>query len=191
MDLVAGVRKEGSRYVMLPDLTANAHLTFPFPPSGGRAEFKWEDVKSDQHRENYLGHSLMAPVGRWQKNRDLSWYATSSTASANETAAQQRATEIRLIKEAERDALSAALGFAVTPRLPGTETSGAERKEVERVVRETADEELDGDGERGVGFGAYTGGSGPGRMLGEKGGGERIARHPPVEPSHAHSAAVS
>ena len=60
MDLVAGVRKEGSRYVMLPDLTANAHLTFPFPPSGGRAEFKWEDVKSDQHRENYLGHSLMA-----------------------------------------------------------------------------------------------------------------------------------
>ena len=30
------------------------------PVSGGRAEFKWEDVKSDQHRENYLGHSLMA-----------------------------------------------------------------------------------------------------------------------------------
>ena len=28
--------------------------------SGGRAEFKWEDVKSDQQRENYLGHSLMA-----------------------------------------------------------------------------------------------------------------------------------
>ncbi|KAL8799909.1 MAG: hypothetical protein Q9200_007411 [Gallowayella weberi] len=40
MDLVAGVRKEGSR--------------------GGRDAFKWEDVKDDQHRENYLGHSLMA-----------------------------------------------------------------------------------------------------------------------------------
>ena len=40
MDLVAGVRKEGSR--------------------GGRDSFKWEDVKDDQHRENYLGHSLMA-----------------------------------------------------------------------------------------------------------------------------------
>jgi len=40
MDLLATVRKEGSR--------------------GGRADFKWEDVKADQHRENYLGHSLMA-----------------------------------------------------------------------------------------------------------------------------------
>ncbi len=40
MDLVAGVRKEGSR--------------------GGRGEFKWEDVRDSQHRENYLGHSLMA-----------------------------------------------------------------------------------------------------------------------------------
>ena len=28
--------------------------------SGGRADFKWSDVQSDQHRENYLGHSLMA-----------------------------------------------------------------------------------------------------------------------------------
>ena len=27
---------------------------------GGRGDFKWEDVKDDQHRENYLGHSLMA-----------------------------------------------------------------------------------------------------------------------------------
>ena len=40
MDLVAGIRKEGSR--------------------GGRGEFKWEDVRDSQHRENYLGHSLMA-----------------------------------------------------------------------------------------------------------------------------------
>jgi hypothetical protein len=29
--------------------------------------FKWDDVKTDKHRENYLGHSLSAPVGRWQK----------------------------------------------------------------------------------------------------------------------------
>ena len=31
------------------------------------AEFKWDDVKVDKHRENYLGHSVKAPVGRWQK----------------------------------------------------------------------------------------------------------------------------
>jgi hypothetical protein len=35
----------------------NTKLTVP---SGGRADFKWEDVKQDAQRENYLGHSLMA-----------------------------------------------------------------------------------------------------------------------------------
>jgi hypothetical protein len=40
MDLLQTVRKEGSR--------------------GGRADFKWEDVRQDTHRENYLGHSVMA-----------------------------------------------------------------------------------------------------------------------------------
>ncbi|KAL8811708.1 MAG: hypothetical protein Q9223_007476, partial [Gallowayella weberi] len=90
MDLVAGVRKEGSR--------------------GGRDAFKWEDVKDDQHRENYLGHSLMAPVGRWQRNKDLSWYAKGDESKAATDAANARAEEIRRIKEAEQDALSEALG---------------------------------------------------------------------------------
>jgi hypothetical protein len=35
------------------------------------AEFNWDDVKGDKHRENYLGHSLKAPVGRWQKGKNL------------------------------------------------------------------------------------------------------------------------
>lgn len=34
---------------------------------GGQDQFKWDDVKDDAHRENYLGHSLLAPVGRWQR----------------------------------------------------------------------------------------------------------------------------
>lgn len=40
-------------------------LTVYFIP----AEFKWDDVKVDKHRENYLGHSVKAPVGRWQKGK--------------------------------------------------------------------------------------------------------------------------
>lgn len=36
------------------------------------AEFSWDDVKVDKHRENYLGHSIKAPVGRWQKGMLLS-----------------------------------------------------------------------------------------------------------------------
>jgi hypothetical protein len=41
MDLLSGLRKGDSS-------------------RGGRADFKWEDVKEDKDRENYLGHSLMA-----------------------------------------------------------------------------------------------------------------------------------
>ncbi|KAL8734575.1 MAG: hypothetical protein Q9166_001475 [cf. Caloplaca sp. 2 TL-2023] len=133
MDLVAGVRKEGSR--------------------GGRDAFKWEDVKDDQHRENYLGHSLMAPVGRWQKNKDLSWYAKGDSSKAATDAANARAEEIRRIKEAEQDALSEALGYPVQPRLRDNQIAG--QKEVEKALKETA--EGGDEGGKGVGFGTYAG----------------------------------
>ncbi|KAF2432289.1 hypothetical protein EJ08DRAFT_648346 [Tothia fuscella] len=91
MDLLSTVRKEGSR--------------------GGRSEFKWEDVKNDSQRENYLGHSLMAPVGRWQKGRDLGWYAKGDQSADAMTEAEKRKEEIRKIKEAEEDARLVALGL--------------------------------------------------------------------------------
>ncbi|KAF2097056.1 hypothetical protein NA57DRAFT_57663 [Rhizodiscina lignyota] len=92
MDLVHSIRKEGSR--------------------GGRGEFKWDDVKLDKDRENYLGHSLMAPVGRWQKNRDLSWYSKGDVdEEAKLSEADRRKEEIRKIKEAEEDAMATALGL--------------------------------------------------------------------------------
>ena len=54
--------------------------------------------------KNYLGHSINAPTGRWQKNKDVHWYNRDlSTADA------ERAEEIRKIKEAEAEALSVAL----------------------------------------------------------------------------------
>ncbi|KAI9864633.1 MAG: hypothetical protein M1813_003122 [Trichoglossum hirsutum] len=139
MDLLAGVRKEGSR--------------------GGRANFKWEDVKDDAHRENYLGHSLKAPVGRWQKNRDLSWYAKGDNDSESISEEEARREEIRRIKEAEQDALSAALGFKVEPRK--RDDKGVE-EEVRRVVKETVvvGDEDEKDGGRGVGFGGGFGGMG-------------------------------
>ncbi|KAK9651546.1 hypothetical protein V6Z96_004706 [Aspergillus fumigatus] len=89
MDLVAGVRKEGSR--------------------GGRGEFKWSDVKDSAHRENYLGHSLMAPVGRWQQGRDLQWYTKGET-TAEEQARRDR-EELQRVKQAEEEAMARALGL--------------------------------------------------------------------------------
>lgn len=42
---------------------------------GGRDQFSWENVKGDKDREFYLGHSVKALVGHWQKNKDPYWYA--------------------------------------------------------------------------------------------------------------------
>ena len=163
MDLLATVRKEGAR--------------------GGRGDFKWSDVQGSTHRENYLGHSLMAPVGRWQKGRDLNWYAKAEAGAENiedpaAKAERDRKEEIKRIKEAEQDALAKALGFDVTPRNPNMEALG-DRKEVDKIIKEAADEEGDGEEGKGVGFGAFGSSIRPKQDESE----ERIEGTAPVRPS--------
>lgn len=131
---------------------------------GGRNEFSWDDVKNDKDRENYLGHSLMAPVGRWQQGRDLTWYAKDRQHTAEEERAR-RAEEIRKIKEAEEDAFARALGLPV--KVGGVEVDqpgkgGVSQEEIRRAVASVRDDVQEPEQGKGVGYGRHDMGSAPG-----------------------------
>lgn len=138
MDLLATVRKEGSR--------------------GGRGEVDWSAVQNSSHREHYLGHSLHAPVGRWAKGRDLQWYARADSDDADgedpaAKAARERKEEIRRVKEAEEDALARALGLPVPDRNNANLQPVSDKREVDKVLNEATG--MDEGVGKGIGYGSH------------------------------------
>ncbi|ETO63125.1 hypothetical protein F444_19092 [Phytophthora nicotianae P1976] len=115
---------------------------------GGADQFKWEDVKNDKYRENYLGHSVQAPVGRWQKGKDLTWYAKANKLQR----AEALQAELALAKQRDEDLMNEALGIA--PRKRREPAEGLSASEMKELLKR-GEAERDGmDVERVEGLGA-------------------------------------
>eukprot|EP00899_Mesostigma_viride_P004278 jgi/Mesvir1/13851/Mv15996-RA.1 len=133
---------------------------------GGKDQFNWEDVKADKDRENYLGHSIKAPVGRWQKGKDILWY-TRDKAATDAAMDEEKAA----IQAEEEDRMAVALGLKPKRRPPlcaGANGAHAlDKKDMEALFsRRGAGEGDEGDvggatGDRvqGLGAGSQQGGS--------------------------------
>ena len=96
---------------------------------GGRDQFNWDDVKSDKDREYYLGHSVKASVGRWQKGKDL--LCDTRGTEGEDAAAAARASRAAA-KAAEERAMAEALGLE--PKAEETKT-GLNAREMDTLLR--------------------------------------------------------
>mmetsp|Transcript_10703 Transcript_10703/g.21235 ORF Transcript_10703/g.21235 Transcript_10703/m.21235 type:complete len:168 (-) Transcript_10703:2175-2678(-) len=72
---------------------------------GGRDQFKWEDIKNQPDKDYYLGASVKAVSGRWQKDKDVFWYTKEKSSGA------ARQDEIQAVKEKEQALMNQALGI--------------------------------------------------------------------------------
>jgi hypothetical protein len=103
---------------------------------GGRDQFSWDKVKNDKHRENYLGHSIHAPVGKWQEGKDLLWY-TKDRAGQQDALGKEKAE----IQKRERDKMNEYLGL----KKPSSKKRSSEvnREQLKEVLKREEYEDED------------------------------------------------
>ena len=107
---------------------------------GGKDQFTWESVKTDKDRECYLGHSVMAPVGRWQQGKDIHWYNAEDKAKQAKVISE----EFLKAKELEEKALMAALGYKVVEK-PAAQNNSQQAKIKQEYEEKTKTKKSDDD----------------------------------------------
>eukprot|EP01025_Chloroclados_australasicus_P012948 TRINITY_DN16195_c0_g1_i1.p2 TRINITY_DN16195_c0_g1~~TRINITY_DN16195_c0_g1_i1.p2 ORF type:complete len:275 (+),score=21.41 TRINITY_DN16195_c0_g1_i1:209-1033(+) len=121
---------------------------------GGKDQFSWDQVKSDKDREYYLGHSVKALTGRWQKGKDVYWY-TRDKQKEDDTAHQD---ELRAVKEREEQLMAEALGLK--PKAMAASKRRLDSEDMTKLLGRSGDanagsddEAPDDDHHRGLGHG--------------------------------------
>jgi Multiple myeloma tumor-associated len=78
---------------------------------GGRDQFNWEDVRGDKDASYYIGHSVKALSGRWQKNKDLYWYTREQNGQEASVAYED---ELKAVKQHEEQLMAEVRSFSVS-----------------------------------------------------------------------------
>lgn len=101
---------------------------------GGKDQFNWDDVKNAGDREFYLGHSVKASTGRWQKGKDILWYTREKKGDQE----QQLADELKAIKEKEEDLMAEAMGLK--PKVRAAPKAAPTGQELQLLMRKARGE---------------------------------------------------